>query len=183
MKADKDLRPFLMEMYYELLSQRFVAIKVPDNRKSSMEGKFIWVAESHNPKWYSDFIRKYPKKRRSVWRWKKKASKKLREADSRIVRKDIESLLKRLSCGEDVRSKYANDLIDIAKNRQITEENPLTELEEYLWQCHKIVLSDKDVNFLAKKGLLRDERCFDFIAEIVRSKQELKIFFNDDIPF
>ncbi len=145
-KAPQELVPYLKEMLHELQSQRFIANQVPDTRSVAIEGHNIWVAESHNPKWYSDLIRRYPKHRK---RWSKKW-RRVGNADSIIVRGDIEKLLCILIEKSMSSSKYAEDILEIAHKRFVSNKQPVSDVEIYFWECFKLVISIHEVMVIEK---------------------------------
>ncbi len=145
--APKELIPYLNEMLYELQTQKFEAFQVPDTDKSAINGHNIWVAETHNPKWYSELIRKYPKKRNTYWR---KSWRRVGNADSVIVRKDIERILTRLANEQSSTSIYADDLLEIAEDKLKKNEEPLTKAEIYFWECHKLLLDNEEIKLVEK---------------------------------
>ncbi len=145
-KAPQELVPYLKEMLYELQSKKFIANQVPDTRNTAIEGHNIWVAESHNPKWYSKLIRKYPKHRK---RWSKKW-KKVGSADSVIVRRDVEKVLCTLIEKRISSSKYATDLLELANERLVSNKRPISDVEIYFWECFKILLDEQHIQSFEK---------------------------------
>ncbi len=144
--APKKLVPYLKEMYLELTTQRFKASQVQDQRQIATKGRNIWIRESKNPKWYSDLLQKYPRNRSHTrWKWKKKAKRGLVIKDSKIKRGHIENYLNQLISESPCYSKYAPDLIQIAKDRQEKNLKPVSEAEFLFWEVHRILLEDDEI--------------------------------------
>jgi len=93
-------------MYYDLLSNQLEVCLVPSTTHRARNGCCSRAVVSKNPKWYQDFCSAYEHDHR-----KKKAK-------TIIKRRDTLALLKRLSNGEQVRSKYREHLTDIAETIQ-----------------------------------------------------------------
>ncbi len=146
--APSELVPYLKEMLVELQLYKFTACQCPDTRPNAMVDRNIWVIECSNPKWYSELIRKYPKKRTKKWNWGRKAKRSLREADSKVTRTDLVRALSRLVSNKSTGSKYINDLIEIARVK--SQRDPVSETEEIFWVAFKIALRKEDVGFVEK---------------------------------
>lgn len=92
-------------MFYELISNRLEVILVPSKLEDIAEnGGMIRVAVSQNPDWYRELCARYcvksnRKNKRTI-----------------INRKNIESILTRLSNGKSTKSKYHNDLKEFAED-------------------------------------------------------------------
>lgn len=141
----ESLVPYLKEMIMELEAYEFKACQIEDYLSS----KNKWVSGSKNPEWYSLLIRKYPKLRKK-WAWKKKASKKLRLADSIIKKVNIKEILVHLSKNRYSKSKYAPDLIQIAETRA-KNQDAITEVEFIFYEFFHILLkSNKQIVALSK---------------------------------
>jgi len=181
--APENLRGFFADMLYELQTQRFKACQVPDIRPTALEGKNIWIIESRNPRWYSQLIRKYPKNRFKKWKWQKKASKSLREADSRIVRRDIERILQKLSQGLPVSSIYLDDLLDIAKERLKCGEKCIADEEIYLWEVARVVITERELaKIKAVLNNLSEEMRYSFLDYIIECKKR-GVEWDKEAPF
>ncbi len=129
-------------MYYEFLTKRFVANQVPDTSSFCIKGRNLWVGESHNPDWYCELVRKYPKSRGKSWGWKNRATTKLIQKDSVVKRGDIERVLLRLISGKTSCSKYVADLFLEAEKRYLSGRSPTTEAENIFWEVFGILLLD-----------------------------------------
>ena len=101
-----DLQKAYSFMYYDLLSNQLEVCLVPSTTHRARNGCCSRAVVSKNPKWYRDFCKTYEYDHR-----KKKAK-------TIIKRRDILKLLKRLSEGKIVYSKYIEHLTEIAKNIQ-----------------------------------------------------------------
>ena len=94
----------LTEMLNELESHQLQVALVPAKEpKHSMH--FIRVAVDKNPKWYRGLCSRYPSSRRRP------------KFDTKIRRYDTLRTLTRLLDGNGTSSRYAQDLIRIARNR------------------------------------------------------------------
>jgi hypothetical protein len=91
-------------MLAELESNRLEVVLAPCKRPSNVCG-YIRVVASRNADWYRKFCAAHPsgRNRRNAL------------PDTRIRRRDIGRLLRRLSAGQPSSSKYADELIRIAR--------------------------------------------------------------------
>ena len=98
--------PTLHQMLAELSSHRLHVMLVPlnPNRRGYNEGGCKRVCD-RNPRWYSQFCSRHLSSR----------VRNHRKLDTRIKRRDILRILTRLSAGLPSSSKYAEELLDIAR--------------------------------------------------------------------
>lgn len=144
------LRSYLKEVIYELESNKFSAHRCPDNRPSAIEGRDIWVAENHNPEWYSGLIRRYPRiARKNGFPAIKGGA--VRKADSNIHRNCVFRVLTRLSKGKKSWSKIAPDLIDIAQEKHESGQEITSEVQQFFWETYQILLPNEIDKFLQNK--------------------------------
>lgn len=179
-QISSEIIPYLLEMYYELLSERFSSKQIPDNRNFSCEGRNIWVAENSNPRWYRDLVRKYPRNRGIKWPWKKKAQKSLVETDSLIKRSSIERILLRITSGKYSHSKYLRDLIEEAERRLKSSRSPLTEAEVIFCQLFHIVLVDKEIIELINQTPVE---LWDEVADYYKRNSSFPDWLIGSVPF
>ena len=143
---DKKLIPVFREMYWDLIGNKFewAFVPHPDYQKDQ-DGCRKRECRVPNPEWYRDLLRKYPsgrKKSRNYQNPKKVG------CDSKIKRRNLESVLERLSEGKTSTSKYVSDLEEIAQ-KMLKEGSYLkTEVEQYFWFRFQIGLSEKFVEVL-----------------------------------
>lgn len=106
------LREAYESMYYDLIINRLDVTLVPSiNPDRAANGCCSRVVVSRNPKWYREFCEKY-----------------LDERNKTIIkRKNTLKTLDRLRNNKTTRSKYQEDLLDIANG--MIEEEPVTEFD------------------------------------------------------
>lgn len=94
-------------MISELESHRLVVMLVPLNPRlrNYSPGGCKRVCLDKNPKWYSEFCKAHPSSRK----------RNKRKYDTRIKRRNVLDLLKRLCSGKSSVSKYAAELMQIAQ--------------------------------------------------------------------
>lgn len=117
------LVPLLDEMLYEMTEQRLEVCLVPDHNGN--EYKMIRVACNRNPDWYREFCQRYPCTRR------KKRTK--RKDYTRINRKRTLKILEHMIRKRTSKSIYAEDLLQIAKDRYELYEQYKEEFEFKPW--------------------------------------------------
>ena len=142
--APLELVPYIENMLEELEKSKFHAHQVPDTKKGAIAGRNIWVAISWNPDWYSELLRRYPKKAKKK---QKKVWRRVQQYRSKVTRIDIVRVLEKMLNGG-TRSKYANDLLAIAEVKRDEEEKPLDNsyAEWYFSRYHNIPLTQEEVN-------------------------------------
>ena len=91
-------------MLNQLTSSRLRVALFPAPDPQFSEHK-IRVSVEHNPEWYSQLCMSYQSAR----------SHRRRRGDTRIRRIDIVRILTKLANGHDCRSRYVEDLVDIAE--------------------------------------------------------------------
>ncbi len=104
---DKILRALEL-MLIDLESNQLEVILIPEKRRTHEMG-FIRVAASKNCKWYREFCAKYSSDRK----------RKNLAFDTRIKRRNVIVLLEKMISGKEVKSKYKDEILRIAKNFKI----------------------------------------------------------------
>ena len=179
-KAPPELVVHIHEMIHELKLYTFKATQVPDTRPTAIEGHNIWVTEIKNPKWYSQLVRKYPKRRKKwkqrQWEWQRRSQ----YFDSLIVRKDILRTLHHLM-GKGTVSKYAVDLLEVARERYNSAEPMGTYVEFYFWNNYRIHLEPEEVELLENKTVVM----WDVVAQYIQTNTAFPSWLTDDytVPF
>lgn len=165
-KAPEELVPYLQDMLFELSAQKFSASQISDNKRNSIDGKNVWASATRNPKWYSELVRRYPKQRdRRNW---SKEWRRVGEADSVIKRGKIIVIIEKLMNGG-IASKYADDIIEVARKKQSNGEKPELFSEYYFRTQHMIILP----RHVAERIDIVDMRAWE---EIAGHKKNLGVF-------
>jgi hypothetical protein len=111
MVIDSALVPLLDEMFYELSEERLEVGLVPGNNPEKVDnGRMIRVAISVNPDWYQELCAMYPGSRTKHRPPHRK--------DTKIKRQYIMIVLERMIRNRRSNSKYAEYLLDYAKDRK-----------------------------------------------------------------
>ncbi|MFC1645326.1 hypothetical protein ACFL08_04855 [Patescibacteria group bacterium] len=134
-------------MHLELVSSKleYKLAPHPDPEKHK-DGCRRRQVETRNPEWYRKLLRVYPSERKKRRRY---SNPKKVGCDSKVKRRNIESILLRLSEGKSSRSKYADDLEEIARKR-LKEWNCLkTEVEKFFWFRYNLTLEEELIDFLS----------------------------------
>jgi len=119
-KITLDLIPLLDEMYYELSSERLEVCLIPSrDPEVAAYGGMIRAVTSRNPAWYRSLCNDYPCTRAKKRKGKKDYTK--------IKRRDILKILERMIRNKKSNSIYAEQMLDVAKDRKELYDRLATE--------------------------------------------------------
>ena len=104
----ENLKPILREMYWEFLEGKLETILIPQ-RDPPNPGACLRISVSGNAPWYRDMCGDFESRRKRQYR----------KFKTRVKRRDIDRILRRLINGKPCAGMYADWITEYAKKRRL----------------------------------------------------------------